>query len=259
VTHSVLTAPFSLGPAVAEARAAVLLLHGFTGSPWEVRPLGEALAAHGFHVDAPRLPGHGTVPEEMLSVSAEDWLAATRQRYLTLSKGPQPLFVVGFSMGALLATLLAAESQRKPQALVLLAPALRLQNPAARVLRRLPWLRYTPLSHRWIEKHSIDVTDELAQREAPLLRRYPVARLFDFFDLQKKSREVASQVTVRALILYAVHDSVVDGRGARELATLLPHATVQPLLRGRHIVCRDIDRAAVTAATLQFLESDGVS
>ncbi len=236
----------------------MLLLHGFTGSPWEVRPLGEALAAHGFHVDAPRLPGHGTVPEEMLTVSADDWLRAVRQSYVTLSKSTQPLYMAGFSMGALLATLLAAESVRKPQALVLLAPALRLQNPAARVLRRLPWLRYTPLADLWIEKDSIDVADVQAQREAPLLKRYPVARLFDFFELQKKTRAVAAQVNVRTLILHAVHDSVVDGRGARELAALLPHATIKPLLRGRHIVCRDTDRAAVVAATLQFIEEEAL-
>jgi carboxylesterase len=46
-------------------RRAVLVLHGLTGSPWEVRPLGEALAARGFHVEAPLLPGHAGAPEAL--------------------------------------------------------------------------------------------------------------------------------------------------------------------------------------------------
>ena len=67
------TAPFRLEPGNQHhARAAVLLLHGFTGSPWEVRPLGESLAARGFHVLAPQLPGHGTTPEAMLYVTHVD-------------------------------------------------------------------------------------------------------------------------------------------------------------------------------------------
>jgi alpha-beta hydrolase superfamily lysophospholipase len=43
-------------------RGACLLIHGFTGTPWDVRPLGEALSAAGISVQAPRLPGHGTTP-----------------------------------------------------------------------------------------------------------------------------------------------------------------------------------------------------
>jgi pimeloyl-ACP methyl ester carboxylesterase len=57
-------------------RPACLLIHGFTGTPWDVRPLGEALARAGHAVRALRLPGHGTTPRAMLEVRAPDWLLA---------------------------------------------------------------------------------------------------------------------------------------------------------------------------------------
>src|SRR2546427_383316 len=93
------TAPFRLEPA--GARSAVLLLHGFTGSPWEVRPLGESLAARGYCVLGPRLPGHGTDPEAMLYVTHLDWEREAESALASL-KNFDRVFVAGLSMGALL-------------------------------------------------------------------------------------------------------------------------------------------------------------
>src|SRR5689334_23628869 len=102
------TAPFRLDPPGGfPPRAAVLLLHGFTGSPWEVRPLGDSLAARGYHVYAPLLPGHGTTPEAMLYVTHLDW-EREAERGLQALKGFEHVFVAGLSLGSLLALLVAA-------------------------------------------------------------------------------------------------------------------------------------------------------
>src|SRR4051812_37684120 len=97
------TASFTLEPEGAgPVRGAVLLLHGFTGSPWEVRPLGESLAARGYHAFAPRLPGHGTSPEAMLYVTHLDW-EREAERALHALQRFERVFVAGLSMGSLLA------------------------------------------------------------------------------------------------------------------------------------------------------------
>ena len=46
-------------------RGAVLCLHGFSNTPYEMRPVAEALAARGYHVRAPAMAGHATRPEEL--------------------------------------------------------------------------------------------------------------------------------------------------------------------------------------------------
>src|SRR2546430_6543846 len=97
------TRPFELGPSDASADAC-LLLHGFTGSPWDMRPLGDALAARGFRVKGVRLPGHGGEPEAMAGVSARDWEEACETALDSLASTPR-VFVAGLSMGALLALL----------------------------------------------------------------------------------------------------------------------------------------------------------
>ena len=61
-----------------EGEHAVLLMHGFTGSPAHMRKLGEALHARGFAVRGILLPGHGGVPEDVRGVRWQDWLLAAR-------------------------------------------------------------------------------------------------------------------------------------------------------------------------------------
>lgn len=88
----------------------VLLLHGLTGSPAEMRLLGEALSKEGFTVLAVRLPGHGTIPEDLERATAGDWLAAAMDGYAILASDNriEKIAVIGHSMGALLALRLAA-------------------------------------------------------------------------------------------------------------------------------------------------------
>jgi carboxylesterase len=80
----------------------VLLLHGFSGSPWEVRPLGDALSARGFHVHAPLLPGHGSTPEALRFVTWRDWLSAADDALEKLFARFEEVSLAGLSMGALL-------------------------------------------------------------------------------------------------------------------------------------------------------------
>ena len=91
----------------------VLLLHGLSGSPAEMRLLGEVLAEAGFTVLAIRLPGHGTVPEDLERTTAGDWLAAAMDGYAILDsdKKVKRIAVAGHSMGALLALKLASMRQ----------------------------------------------------------------------------------------------------------------------------------------------------
>ena len=92
------TAPFELG----DGPDACLLLHGFSGAPSEVRPLGERLARGGMRVVAPLLPGHGTSAALLREVSRADLLAAARAVVDGLS-GARRVFLGGLSAGAMLA------------------------------------------------------------------------------------------------------------------------------------------------------------
>ncbi len=235
------TAPFELG----EGDDACLLLHGFTGSPWDMRPLGEALAAQGMKVKAICLPGHGQTPSAMERVTFLDWERAADEALLSLSSARR-CFVAGLSVGALLGTLLAARRPRYVQGLALIAPALTFLGPqlvAARRLRRLPLL---PWLRPWVDKTSTDIEDPVARAEAPVLASFPSARLYDVWTLQDKVRRELGQVRAPTLIAVAAQDHVVSEKGARELARGLVAARPVRFIRierGYHIIPRDFGGA----------------
>lgn len=100
-----------------------LLLHGFTATTTEVRPLAERLHAAGHTVSAPLLPGHDTHPDDLNKVHWKDWYQTVRQAYLGLREHCNEIWLGGESMGALLCMLTAIEFP-DVTGLLLFAPAL---------------------------------------------------------------------------------------------------------------------------------------
>jgi carboxylesterase len=111
------------------SKAAVLLVHGFTATPWEMRPLGEALKTAGFAALGICLPGHGTVAENLSKRSYEEWLQEVDLGYQMLAENYPRVYGVGMSTGALL--LLALARHRPIEGLVLFSPFLRLRHRLA--------------------------------------------------------------------------------------------------------------------------------
>ncbi len=247
------TASFTLGPAPQDAIATVLLIHGFTGSPWEVRPLGEALAARGFHVCAIRLPGHGVAPEAMAWVTWREWEQAAEDALEKL-KGHSRLFIGGLSMGALLAMLLAARHPDRVNGLALMAPVWKLRPLDGRLLRRLRWLPIAQWTGLWIEKKTTDIEDDAARADAPIIPRYPLARLYDLFTIQDHAREVVPRVQCPVLVAAAEHDHIVDFQSVEQLVAQLPRARLLTLRRGFHILPRDNDRALLANEVAGFFD-----
>lgn len=247
------TAPFTLGPGHAEARVTVVLLHGFTGSPWEVRTLGEALAARGARVVCPRLPGHGTTPEAMLWAGHHEWLAAA-QDVVTAQRGARRLVLAGLSMGALLAMIIAARRTQRVDGLVLMAPVLEFHGRDARLLKRLRFLPLDSVLGRWVKKDGTDIEDDEVRAQSPVLSRYPLARVFDLMELQALAREAEGRIGCPSLILAARNDHVVDTSEVRALARRLAFSRLLEVQRGFHIIPRDTDRAIALTEVCHFVE-----
>lgn len=90
---------------------ACLLIHGFAGSPAEIRPLVDYLADEGLTVAAPVLPGHGTSPEDLRRTRFPMWIRAAEAELSALRQRCRTVHVIGFSMGGLIALYLAAHHQ----------------------------------------------------------------------------------------------------------------------------------------------------
>lgn len=108
----------------------VLLIHGFTGSPGELRPLAQAFATAGFAVEVPVLAGHCRTIEEMNRTRYRDWMASGLDAYRDLRARNRRVAVYGHSMGALIALQLAAKQD--VAAIISAGAPIYLQNRRAR-------------------------------------------------------------------------------------------------------------------------------
>jgi carboxylesterase len=106
--------------------AGALVLHGFTGNPSSMRGVADALAAAGFHVEMPRLPGHGTVVEDMIPTRWDDWAGEAEAAYQRLAARADKVVVVGLSMGGSL-TLQVGVDHPEVAGLVCINPATKSQ------------------------------------------------------------------------------------------------------------------------------------
>jgi len=183
-----------------EARHAVLLVHGFGSTPWEMNDLAEHLLARGVAVLAVRLPGHGTSAEDLATRSAEEWLATTIRGYKILQQLRLPISAAGLSTGCLLILLLAKRYHL--QSMALLAPYLRLKHrlsPFAHLLA--PFFRY--------QKRAISPQDQPYYYE-----KRPLKGVVQLNRLRKQVAPILPEIKTPALILSSAGDrTVAPGTG----------------------------------------------
>jgi carboxylesterase len=126
------------GPFLWEAgETGVLLVHGYTATAAEVRPLAKILLEHGYSVAGPLLPGHGTSPADLNRFRWEEWAAAVETCYHDLSRRCRRVVIAGESMGGLLALYLAAH---RPEAAGVMTYAAALKLPSNPILPFMPLL-----------------------------------------------------------------------------------------------------------------------
>ena len=192
-----------------EARVGVLLCHGFTGSPQSLRPWAEHLAAAGFRVSLPRLPGHGHTDWRLMQRTTwQDWYTEVDAAFERLLESCDEVFVMGLSMGGALALRLAERHGRDVRGLVLVNPSVKRNAPrealiplAALVLPSFPGIASD------IRREGVA---EAGYTRVPLKAAVSLTRLW------KTVQADLGEVTVPVLLFRSAQDHVVH-RSSSEL------------------------------------------
>jgi len=234
-----------------------LLIHGFTATPDEMRPLGEALAARGFPVRAVRLAGHGTAVADLAHTGWVDWFASVEEECGRFRRDVRRVAAVGMSLGSLLALHLAATRPADVEALVLCGTPLRLGDPRVRwlpALARVPWL-----ARRWAtipKGGGPDIADPVVRAASRSYDAMPLTALLELLRLQTVVRAELRRVTQPALLLHGRHDHSVPVASLDLLRRSLGSRTVEThvLERSWHVVTLDYDRDEVARLAAEFLK-----
>ncbi|HXU06780.1 MAG TPA: alpha/beta fold hydrolase [Polyangia bacterium] len=238
----------------------VLCLHGITGTPFEIRPLAEALGRRGCSVLAPMLAGHGGTLADLAATGWTDWLRSAEAALDSLQArvGGRPVAICGFSMGGLLALRLARLFPERISALVVMSTPLRLrrfQVAGIRALARLP-IDFRAHPAACVPKFAgSDVSDEELRYENPGLRAFPIAALEALLDLMDTVRADLPAIQAPVLVVHGRQDHTVPMEDSLELTGCLGSAVIERLWLDKsfHIVTLDVERDIVIDAATRFL------
>lgn len=227
--------------------AGVLVLHGFTGNPTSVRPMGEALAERGFSVEMPRLPGHGTRWQELQKTTWHDWAREAVAAHERLRARTAAQVVVGLSAGGALALYLAATRSEQLAGIVLVNPYVREGNP---LVPALPLLK-------WALPGVKGIGNDIAKPggdEKP----YPKVPLKAFASLmafQRRIRDNLHAVTVPTLVFTSREDHVVDPGNSQIVLDGISSGDVEQiwLERSYHVATLDYDADDIVDRTAAFV------
>ena len=236
----------------------VCLMHGFTGSPWDLIPVGERLAAGGFEVHCPRLPGHG-FPDQAEENCWEAWLARGQScldAAVDRADG-RPVIVAGLSMGALLTLQLAYANAGRIDAIATFAPAVEVSTFNRFGIWVLGNLSRVGLGALEMPKGASDAQDQESQEENPGSNPFPFSAYRSFGELRVRTRAIVGEVRTPTLILHGALDATCPVAGSAWLEQALGATDVERhiLPRSGHVITRDLEVAEVGSHLLDFLRT----
>lgn len=241
-------------------RRGVLLVHGLTGTPSEMRLIGKRLHREGFTVHGVQLAGHCGDEDDLLATGWRDWYASVERAADRLRPEVDHLFVAGLSMGALLALLLAAERPDLVDGVGVLGATFRYDGwnmpRMARLSFMLPLVKALGIGRRraFLETSPYGLRDERIRAQisgamlsgdsaAAGLPGNPWYSLADLFQLSAHVRRRLGQVSAPCLVAHASDDDVAHVRNAY-LVTSRVRAPVELLLlrESYHMITLDRER-----------------
>lgn len=189
----------------ADSDTACLLVHGFTGSPNEVRALGRRLADSGITAQGILLTGHGTSPHEMARCSYRDWVRDVDLALDELLAEGKRVFMCGMSMGGTIALNVAARRADEAR----LAGLVALSTPLRLVDWRLNMLPIFGLFRRWHAWGQPDIKDQSQWAGHVAYSGFHVRAAAQLMALLRETRQLAPRVRHPLLLIHSRHDNTV--------------------------------------------------
>ena len=222
-------------------KKAVLLLHGFTATPWELKELAVHLADRGFSVYVPLLKGHATTPSELKTTSWEEWYASALYGYNLLFILSEDVNVAGFSMGGLLAILLA---ENKP-----VHGIVAINTPMLIKDKRMHFAGFFKYFIDYVKNPNV------AQEDEHYYKQRPVAAIAELNQLMKKAKSSLNNVRSPILILQAQYDEVVEPSSAEIIADNIGSLTIKKVAvdAKSHMILKGKDKKEIFNLISGFL------
>ncbi len=204
---------------------AILLFHGMTGSPYELKKFGQFLYKEGFDVFADCIPGHGKDFQNILKVTYKDWEFFAHKSFETLALRYDKVYVGGLCLGALLALSVAEKYPQVVNGILSLSTTLYLDGS------RMPWYKcllpiglftITRFFYTYPEGEPYGIKNEktrhlikkLLEQNNVGMDNYPMSCIYELCRLSKRVQNDLKKVTAPILIIHSIQDDLTSTKSA---------------------------------------------
>ena len=250
-------APRTLGPA--DAETAVLMVHGFLGTPHHFEKLPEVLADAGYRVHVMLLPGHGTTPLDLEKTTRDQLLQAVEDSILDLHNMHQQVIVLGHSMGGALSVLAAKSVQI--DGLILAAPLFEVRHHWYYGLHPERWAEIVQPVLRWVYRRpgSRPVLRHEVRKDIATYVWVPTSAAYVAVTLgqQARSEEALSNLQMPVCVIHGIKDSITSPEASKVAFDAMPsvHKKYILLENSEHLLFWDYERDLVQDVVLEFINT----
>jgi len=245
----------------------VLLIHGLTGSPFEMKYLAKRLNKAGFTVKGPCLEGHCTNLKDLSKTTWEDWYRSVRESFLEMKKSSDSVSVVGLCMGALLSLHLSHEFGSEVAAVSLISTTLFYDGWS------LPWYKFLlPISYHFPLRYfySYVETEPYGIKNKPLRERIvglmkndsiaypktPATSLHELFKLIRQVKLELPGVKTPTLILHSKEDDLTSTKNPDYVEKKIGSQVIRKIILddSYHMMTIDNQKDRVADETIKFFQ-----
>jgi carboxylesterase len=247
----------------------VLLIHGLTGTPVEMKYIGKGLHKAGYTVYGVQLPGHCGTEEDLAATGWKDWYGGVERAIEALSTKVDKLFVGGLSMGAVMSLYAASQQPQRISGLLLYGPTIWYDGWS------IPWysmlwkpLINTPIgrNYRFMERHPYGIKDERLRKRVVQnmlsgnsadagLAGMPAFSVREMWGLVDEVKRRLPSIRTPTLVMHSKEDDICSVRNAHYIRKRIGGSVDLRLLDDcYHMITVDQQRDVVLAGSIDFLQ-----
>lgn len=225
----------------------LLLIHGFTGTTSSLKPIADYFSKKGYHIELPRLAGHGTKWEDLNEVKYQDWITDIESSFKQLKKRCSNIFVIGLSMGGTL-SLVLAENYPEINGIVLINHACIFKD-----IR----LIFVPILKHFM-KYAEGVAGDVKNKDVKEIAydRSPVLGVHELLKLIKIMKKNLYKINQPTLILKSKEDHVIPRESVSYVYERIQSVKkrVEWLTNSYHVATIDYDKDIIIEKIENFIK-----
>lgn len=234
----------------------IIIIHGYMSAPEEIKIIAKKLFKEGYTVYGVRLTGHGTSPNELATTKWHDWYNSISRAQLILENSVNNIYISGFSTGAGLALLQAANKKNKFKGIISINAPLYLKNISTHLSSTIVnWNNF--LNKLKFNKGKMEFINHTPENPHINYQKNPIHGLNELRKAMSKANKIIHNILIPSLIIQGSNDPIVSPNSGKEIFKKIKanQKYFHTIETDRHGIVRGKESGNVLNVIIKFLKN----